>query len=77
MHGQAQPPTGGPRCRAGPAAGDRPTARGPPYTPGPVNPALLALGVAVTLAAVLAVSARDPRLATIGLVAVIPAGFVD
>ncbi len=34
-----------------------------------MNPALLALGVAVTLAAVLAVSARDPRLATVGLVA--------
>ncbi len=32
-----------------------------------MNPALLALGVAVTLAAVLAVSARDPRFATLGL----------
>jgi hypothetical protein len=39
-----------------------------------VNPALLALAVAVTLAAVLAVSARDARLATVGLVAALAAG---
>jgi hypothetical protein len=39
-----------------------------------VNPALLALGVAVSLAAVVAVSARDARIATIGLVAVLAGG---
>jgi hypothetical protein len=39
-----------------------------------VNPALVALGVAVSLAAVLAVSARDARVATIGLVAVLAGG---
>lgn len=39
-----------------------------------MNPALLALAVAVSIAAVVAVSARDARMATVGLVAVLAGG---
>jgi len=44
------------------------------YTAAPVNPALSILAGAVTVAAVVAVSARDGRLMTIGLVAALALG---
>lgn len=42
---------------------------GRPYTRRAVDPVLLALGVAVALASVVAVSSRDARVSTVGLVA--------